>query len=290
MWENGAWQDMMQADYTYNQYGPLQILMQFYFGTSWVNMMKSDFYYNAQGQCTEIITKGWDMVNSAWVNDAKDSYTYNASGWMIEELTQLWEEGAWVNMEIGYSTYEAGGHETEKLTKSWAGNAWENYMHFTYTYNGQWLMTEELRESWSGGAWNNNEKINFQYDAQGRMIEELYKTWQTSKGWVNDELATWTYDLSIGITPVNIPDQEAVIYPNPAGENAIVEYQLATESYVSVGLYTITGKAVATLENESQQAGEHRIELATSALQSGLYLVKISIGGVETVKRLVVAR
>ena len=292
LWTGSSWMDMMQVTYTYTSFGmPLQMIMQFNNGGSWVNSMKEDFTYNAQQLATEILQQEWDMTTQAWVNDSKDSFTYDNNGWMIEELSQVWEENAWLNEEIGYSTYEAGGHEIEKLTKAWYNNAWENYLHFTYTYNAEWLRIQEQCESWYNNVWENQDLFMFQYDDQDRIIEELYKVWVDSKGWENQSISNWTYDLSTGAEEIHTSLQSIGIYPNPATDNTIISYRLDSDTFINIGMYSSSGYLIKVLINKNLCAGEYKLELNTSDLTAGVYFISFrSNNGKFVIQRLVVIR
>lgn len=289
-WGETGWVNFMQIDYTYNQYGYLQIIMQLYYGTMWVNMMKADFFYNTQGLGTQIITQGWDMLNSAWVNDSKDTYTYDNNGWLIEELAQYWEEGDWVNEEIGYLTNDANGHVQEKLKKAWNNNTWEDYLHFTYSYNPQWLLSQEICESWYGGTWENDYRYTYQYDAQNRMIEELYESWE-AKGWVNNEIANWTYDLAIGYEQIKQFSHSLSVYPNPARDKIFVCFSLNSGSEVNINLYDFTGKLVKQIRIENKFAVEHTIKLPVLEIPEGMYFISLESNFVIlATQRLVIIR
>jgi aminopeptidase N len=48
-------------------------------------------------------------------------------------------------------------------------------------------------------------------------------------------------------------------YPNPFNPSTVISYQLSVISKVSLKIYDVLGKEVATLVNEVQQAGEHKV-------------------------------
>ncbi len=292
LWTGSSWMDMAQLTYTYTSFGmPLQMILQFNYGGSWMNSQKQDFTYNAQQLATEILRQEWDMNTQAWVNAAKDTFTYDNNGWMIEELSQHWENNAWVNEDIAYSTYEAGGHEIEKLKKAWYNNAWENSLHFTYTYNTQWLRIQEQSESWYSGAWENHELFMFQYDEQDRIIEELYQVWVDSKGWENHSISNYTYDLAISVEEISASLQSIRIYPNPATDNTNISYQLDSDTYMNIGIYSSSGYLIKEYKKENQSTGEYKLELNTSDLTPGVYFISFrSNAGRSAMQRLVVIR
>lgn len=292
MWDGAAWMDVVQMTITYTTFNyPLEMIMQFNMGGGWMNAMKEVYTYNAQEQCLNILQQSWDLMSSAWVDESKDSFTYDANGWMIEELSQLWEGNAWVNEEIAYSTYDGSGHETEKLVKVWISNAWENNNHFIYAYNAQWLLSQETCEYWYNNTWNNNYLYTYQYDAQERMIEELFQIWESEKGWVNDAISTWTYDLSIGIAENLSAVTECRVYPNPAEDFATIGYSLGYSASVSVCIYDLTGRPVLRTESLYQDKGAYTSRLDVTKLPAGMYFISLEGNGITiATQRLLVNR
>jgi len=88
-----------------------------------------------------------------------------------------------------------------------------------------------------------------------------------------------TYSAEINVT-VGLPDQFRVYqnYPNPFNPSTVVAYDLPTDSYVKIELYSITGSRVAELSDGSQPAGYHYITIAMNryGLSSGIYFYKVS--------------
>src|SRR5690606_31703522 len=80
------------------------------------------------------------------------------------------------------------------------------------------------------------------------------------------------------------------VYPNPAREAATVAFSLDRPQDVTLEVLDVLGRVVRTEEVGSQAAGPHEARLATAALPSGLYLVRLRGDGVEATRRLVVLR
>lgn len=76
-------------------------------------------------------------------------------------------------------------------------------------------------------------------------------------------------------------------YPNPFNPSTVISWQLAVSSNVSLSVFDLTGKKVATLVNEKQSAGSHQIEWVASDLASGVYMYRLEAGSfVQTRKTL----
>jgi hypothetical protein len=82
----------------------------------------------------------------------------------------------------------------------------------------------------------------------------------------------------------------AVVRPNPARERAELEYALATGAEVRLGLYDGAGRLVRELAAGRQSAGEHRVSIDVTDLAAGAYHCRLSVGGVELSRTMVVVR
>jgi len=95
-------------------------------------------------------------------------------------------------------------------------------------------------------------------------------------------------------------------YPNPFNPSTTIEYQLAVGSYVTLKVFDILGNEVATLVNEEQHAGTHKItyntQLATNhqplsngvtskgGYASGVYFYQLRAGSFVQTKRMIVLK
>jgi hypothetical protein len=64
-------------------------------------------------------------------------------------------------------------------------------------------------------------------------------------------------------------------YPNPFNPTTRINYQLPKEGLVSLKVYDILGREVASLVNETQNAGNYSVPFDASKLSSGIYIYTI---------------
>jgi Cu/Zn superoxide dismutase len=77
-------------------------------------------------------------------------------------------------------------------------------------------------------------------------------------------------------------------FPNPFVGHTAIAYRLPSEGFVTLRLYDVQGRTVATLVDGYQSAGLHEISFDANRLPSGIYLYRLESGGrVETRKLLV---
>jgi len=75
-------------------------------------------------------------------------------------------------------------------------------------------------------------------------------------------------------------------YPNPFNPTAVVPVQLSRDAVVSAKVYTLNGREVATLVNESMSAGSHELRINANGMTTGLYIVKIVVENVVDVQKI----
>jgi hypothetical protein len=78
-------------------------------------------------------------------------------------------------------------------------------------------------------------------------------------------------------------------YPNPFNPTTTIRYQIPTAETVSLKVYDVLGKEVATLVSGRQEAGNYAVPFNASGLSSGMYFYQLQAGSfVETRKMMLV--
>ena len=70
----------------------------------------------------------------------------------------------------------------------------------------------------------------------------------------------------------------SVNYPNPFNPSTTIRFALPEDNHVSLKVYDIIGKEVATLVNEQKSAGHYTVRFEASRLSSGIYFYQIQAG------------
>ncbi|OYV84759.1 MAG: hypothetical protein B7Z63_06450, partial [Ignavibacteriae bacterium 37-53-5] len=65
-------------------------------------------------------------------------------------------------------------------------------------------------------------------------------------------------------------------YPNPFNPTTMIRYELPKDSYVSLRVFDMLGRVVATLVDGQQTCGYHEVEFDGSKLASGVYIYRLS--------------
>ena len=89
-----------------------------------------------------------------------------------------------------------------------------------------------------------------------------------------------------------IPDAVALNqnYPNPFNPTTQITYELPQQENVQLTVYDMVGRQVATLVNETVQAGVHNVNFDASNLSSGVYIYRLQTGSTTLSRKLTVIK
>jgi photosystem II stability/assembly factor-like uncharacterized protein len=79
-------------------------------------------------------------------------------------------------------------------------------------------------------------------------------------------------------------------YPNPFNPSTTIRYTLPSSQKVTLKLYDLLGREVATLVNDEQQAGVHAVRVDASGLASGVYFYRLATPAFAETRKLIVLR
>jgi photosystem II stability/assembly factor-like uncharacterized protein len=79
-------------------------------------------------------------------------------------------------------------------------------------------------------------------------------------------------------------------YPNPFNPTSNIKYQITNNKFVTLKIFDILGKEVATLVNEKQTAGMYEVTFNSGGLASGVYFYKLQAGDFSEVKKMILIK
>jgi len=79
-------------------------------------------------------------------------------------------------------------------------------------------------------------------------------------------------------------------YPNPFNPTTNIQFGVPKNSFVSIKVYDLLGREVATLLNEQKQAGTYMVDFNAASLSSGVYFYRMQAGQFADIKRMVVIK
>ena len=99
----------------------------------------------------------------------------------------------------------------------------------------------------------------------------------------------------VGISQISteVPDVYSLSqnYPNPFNPSTTINFSIPKSSDVSLRVYDVLGKEIATLVDEFKNAGSYSVDFnATSGLTSGVYFYTITTGNFTDTKKLMLIK
>jgi hypothetical protein len=79
-------------------------------------------------------------------------------------------------------------------------------------------------------------------------------------------------------------------YPNPFNPSTSIRYSMPLAGHVTLKIYDITGKIVATLADGYETAGNHLVNYDASHLASGIYIYSLNADGFRESKKMILAK
>jgi len=91
---------------------------------------------------------------------------------------------------------------------------------------------------------------------------------------------------------INVPANYELFqnYPNPFNPTTTITYQIPKNDHVTVKVYDILGREVATLVNQFQKVGKYNVELNAANLASGVYMYSIQTTDYRNTKKMILMK
>ncbi len=97
----------------------------------------------------------------------------------------------------------------------------------------------------------------------------------------------------IGATPLTLTPEKFELsqnYPNPFNPVTKINFSIPKQSHVTLKVYDVLGKEIATLVNEVKTSGTYNIDFNASNFSSGVYFYKIEAGEFSDIKRMMLIK
>ena len=108
------------------------------------------------------------------------------------------------------------------------------------------------------------------------------------------QLADLVANYTVGIKPIStvVPDYYALEqnYPNPFNQMTNIKYQITDKGKVSLRVYDVSGREVATLVNEELGAGTYQVRFDAGSLASGVYFYRLQSGDFVETRKLILLK
>ena len=145
---------------------------------------------------------------------------------------------------------------------------------------------------------------NFKYTAPDSIVvDTLYSVGNSTNGDGNPQPGDqWNFGENYHIViidhPVNVennrlqPADFALYqnYPNPFNPSTNFKFRIADFGFVSLKVYDLLGRDVATLVNEEKPAGEYEVEFNAADIATGIYLYKLETLNFTATKKMLLLK
>jgi hypothetical protein len=100
---------------------------------------------------------------------------------------------------------------------------------------------------------------------------------------------------TVGVDDRNVartPQQIELLqnYPNPFNPNTRITYALPESEFVTLKVYDILGKEIATLANEYRTQGTYHVNFDASGFSGGTYFYRLQVGRNVQTKRMILSK
>ena len=79
-------------------------------------------------------------------------------------------------------------------------------------------------------------------------------------------------------------------FPNPFNPSTVIGYQLPASNHVTLKVYDVLGKEIATLVDEVKEAGSYSVPFKASTLSTGIYFYRLQAGSFVSIKKMLVLK
>ena len=79
-------------------------------------------------------------------------------------------------------------------------------------------------------------------------------------------------------------------YPNPFNPTTVIRYELPEATEVSLDVYSVNGRRVASLVNRTEPAGTYIVPFDASSLASGIYIYQLKAGSFLSTQKMILLK
>ena len=275
---NGVWiPNSYRNTYTYDAKGKILTRMfELWENGIWNPSDREIHEYDNFGK--ELVFSAESFIGNQWIKQYRFTYTFDNNGNELTFCRESFRDTILVSAARENNFYDQNGNIIRYLSETYNNNnVWSNesLIQYDYDINGNAIQSHAYR--WDNGWRNSLHYLQLYYNNkndylgfEGKKVDVKYKVFEGAK---NIE----RFGLSQN-------------YPNPFNPTTQINYQLPKSGFVSVKVYNIVGKEIATLVNGEKQAGIYTVNFNAVNLPSGVYIYTLKAGGFVETKKLLLLK
>lgn len=305
-WLGDAWMNAVRTTLTWTDGLPTRSLESAWNGIDWEPVTGSA-YEEIDGQAvqTEQTWNGatWDNVTRTTFPDLTLAALYDAilalqddlnleTGFLFglalpDYVNEEWSGTNWVltdraRTEAYYDLMTGRLTESIFTSETWTGTDWLAEYRQKTTYDKDERASRLDVQFLDEATWTTFLSERLSYDVRNLLVSAVQET-LGAQGMQETSRLLYTWSGTGSAT-----DDDAVpgaftlhaAYPNPFNPATTVSYRLEKAAYVTVAVYDLLGRRMATLAEGLQPAGLHRATFDATGLSSGVYLIRLEAPGV----------
>jgi hypothetical protein len=137
-----------------------------------------------------------------------------------------------------------------------------------------------------GNASGFTSTYDVKWDEKENLYSVSYYGWTVEKWRYNGTLPSFTTGVEQMGEAVPTGYALSQNYPNPFNPSTTIDFSLPASGFVSLKVFDLLGREVATLVNEEKAAGSYRATFEASSLPSGTYFYTLKSGSFSEVKKM----
>ncbi len=173
--------------------------------------------------------------------------------------------------------------------------------HVTILWETAYASEFEVLVSADGASWQVAQHIsngtgglnNLPISMKARYVEMYGMQRATQWGYSIYEFQVYIPDTTDSVDgSAQIPQKYLLEdnFPNPFNPSTEIRYQLSTASQVTLKVYDVLGREVATLAEGKESAGYYKVKFDGSRLSSGLYFYRLTANNFSSAKKMMLVK